>query len=111
MGEENWKMGKELNEEEEAFLHGSCIQWVETHFKEGDKIVMITTDTYEEELDIDVETLIHVCLFKNNKYHDIRGETEEFGKVMDDFYTENEVKEYLKENLKQMNSFLEIIKC
>ena len=94
-----WCEGLDFNEWEEKYdgkktidyLHGNCDKWVTEHYQDGDKCIAIL----EEREDIDKMCLMHSCLLRNGNYVDIRGETDDFMKVIEAFdYGEFEIAEY-----------------
>lgn len=86
---EDWEILHE--NDEKNYLHGYCDEWVNENYIESDKCIVITEYDYE----IDKVCLMHSCLFRDGKYVDVRGETEDFNNVIDGFdYGHFEVEEY-----------------
>ena len=71
----------DLTNEELKQLHGLCHQWCIDNFKVGDEIVALT----EYDDDIEDDALLHCYLFRNNEFGDVRGFTDNFEEMMEDF--------------------------
>lgn len=76
---EEWE--DNVSEDTLLFLHGKCHLWVIKNCRPGDNCIAITE--YREE--IESIGLLHACLFRNGKYLDVRGDTENFTEVIDAF--------------------------
>lgn len=66
---------------EKDYLHGYCNEWVVDNFKNGDKILAFI----EYDYDIESCTLLHVCLYRNGLYLDVRGYMQTEEDVLNDF--------------------------
>lgn len=71
----------QVSYEEYCYLHGFCNDWVYNNFKDGDKILLL----YALNEEFTVEHLIHCCLIRNGLYVDVRGETDDWNKMIDGF--------------------------
>lgn len=98
---EEWEEKHDYDEEIMQYLHGKCNEWVNEHYQNGDKCIVIL----EEREDIDTMCLMHSCLLRNGNFVDVRGETEDFNDVIEAFdYGYFEVMEY--NTLKEFNDLM-----
>lgn len=97
-----WLLEEELeNLKLDIYLHGICHQWVKENYKENDEIIILT--------EIDYETgrifLIHCCLFRNEEYLDVRGNTNDLEEVLEGFDYYN----YEENKINNLEEFMKII--
>lgn len=95
----------DLTNEELKQLHGLCHQWCIDNFKPGDEIVALTE--YDDEIEDDA--LLHCYLFRNNKFGDVRGFTDYFEEMMEDF-DYYDFTEWSFKNVTDFKNFLDEIK-
>ena len=88
------------------YLHGFCNKWVANNYQDGDEILVIIAldECYE------FHHLIHCCLIRDGMFVDVRGATDNFDNVLEDFeddYFEDYMSDYvcntLDEFLYEMN--------
>lgn len=75
---EDWE---EEHDDESIYLHGCCDDWLNEHYQPGDKCIALTEYSYE----IKRLCLMHCCLYRDGKYVDVRGETDDLDDVIDGF--------------------------
>lgn len=91
LSQSEWDEKYDDNDEIIAYLHGRCNDWVQKNYQKGDKCLILTE--YDE--DVGKVCLLHCCLIRNEKYVDVRGETNSFDALLDDFDEgEYDVEEY-----------------
>ena len=92
---EEWS--ETTTEENTAYLHGLCTEWVADHCREGDKVLLIIA----LDGDYSVDHLVHCCLIRNGVYIDVRGVTINFDDVVEGFddYWPEYSSEYVCEDL------------
>ena len=85
----------------DIYLHGLCHEWVKDNYKENDKAIIIS----EFNEDFGVTTLIHCCILRDNKFIDVRGETDDINEILEPFdYFDYEMFSY-----NDLETFLEMI--
>jgi hypothetical protein len=97
---EDWEEKYDYDEKVMGYLHGNCEKWVIENYQEGDIPVAVLEDRESG------VGLMHSFLKRNGMFLDIRGETEDFGDVLEAFdYGEYRVVEYpnLQAFAKEMN--------
>ena len=69
------------HEDDEIYLHGLCHEWVLENALHYDKFVILTEHRDETEN----IGLLHCYIIRNDKYVDVRGETENINDILDGF--------------------------
>lgn len=78
---DEWEEKYDCDEKVMQYLHGHCDDWVNEYYQPGDKCIAIT-EYRDESKQL---CLMHSCLFRDGKYVDVRGETEDFDNVLEAF--------------------------
>jgi hypothetical protein len=77
---EDWEERAELNGDD-AYLHGNCEEWVLDHYQHGD--IPVIWNHFDES--VGKVCLIHCFIKRENKYVDVRGETDDIEDIEEGF--------------------------
>lgn len=97
-----WRSEDDLTNEEIFFLHGNCDGFANDNFQAGDIIIALI----EHDDEVECDCLLHCFIQRDGLFVDVRGSTNNFNNVIDDF-DHGEFEEYSFNDLDSFKSFIQ----